>query len=384
LKVDFLDILLFVLFFQILSLVPFLLFQNEKIGYTTKFLALFLIAKAVCITNIISSRNFDTFYDIFPHIFYVGSSFTILWGPLLYFYTKSLSYTEFRLNKTSFLHFIPFLIHIGYLSIIFHFHGAETKRELLDANNLFPNGYFTYYIFYVHLSNIIYTLLAFSVLKKYKKIIAENFSSTTKKNLNWMTFVLLGFSAKIISDIVCSLDSRFSDNEAIVTLTISRIVLYLFINIMIFKGFKYKNIFAGIDVDDDQNSKKVSLSGSAMEKYSKILTEFMETEKPYLIPELSLSQLSEKVSIPQRSLSEVLNDGIGQNFYEFINEYRIKESVTLLTDSAHYDKNILEILYSVGFNSKSSFNKSFKKNTGFTPVQFRELNKNQKKTFQYN
>jgi YesN/AraC family two-component response regulator len=97
----------------------------------------------------------------------------------------------------------------------------------------------------------------------------------------------------------------------------------------------------------------------------------MEKEKPYLNPTLTLFDLSEKTSIPVRSLSEVINNSLNQNFYDFVNSFRIKESQHLLSDAATQSKTILEILYEVGFNTKSSFNQAFKKYTGTTPTQFK-------------
>jgi AraC-like DNA-binding protein len=100
----------------------------------------------------------------------------------------------------------------------------------------------------------------------------------------------------------------------------------------------------------------------------------MEREKPFLNPGLTLSDISEKTSIPVRSLSEVINNSLNKNFYDFINSYRIKESQRLLEDSAVNRKTVLEILYEVGFNTKSSFNEAFKRHAGLTPTQYKKRN----------
>ena len=97
----------------------------------------------------------------------------------------------------------------------------------------------------------------------------------------------------------------------------------------------------------------------------------METEKPFLIPELTLNQLAEKVSIPPRSLSEVINSIFHQNFFDYINSYRIQEAKQLLMNS-NDNKTILYILLEVGFNNKSVFNNAFKKHTGMTPTQWKK------------
>jgi len=63
---------------------------------------------------------------------------------------------------------------------------------------------------------------------------------------------------------------------------------------------------------------------------------------------------------------------LGQNFYDFINRYRILEAKQLLTNPKDPKITVLEVLYEVGFNSKSSFNTLFKKYTGLTPTEFRK------------
>ena len=104
-----------------------------------------------------------------------------------------------------------------------------------------------------------------------------------------------------------------------------------------------------------------------------VLIRYMKSQKPYLEPSLNLDKLAEKVSIPPHHLSQILNTCLNHNFFDFINSYRIKESERLLSEQDSYRKTILEILYETGFNSKSVFNTEFKKHTGMTPTQFKNL-----------
>lgn len=61
-----------------------------------------------------------------------------------------------------------------------------------------------------------------------------------------------------------------------------------------------------------------------------------------------------------------------KHFFDFVNEYRIKKAIQILKDRTQKELTVLEILYQVGFNSKSSFNTSFKKYTGKTPTDYRK------------
>jgi YesN/AraC family two-component response regulator len=112
----------------------------------------------------------------------------------------------------------------------------------------------------------------------------------------------------------------------------------------------------------DENTKK---------EYLRKLNDYMEGEKPYLNPEISLDAIASSLSLNRRNLSQVINELCKNNFKGYINEFRIRESIKLLSSTEYDKKTILEILYEVGFNSKSVFNDQFKKTTGLTPQEFR-------------
>jgi AraC-like DNA-binding protein len=98
----------------------------------------------------------------------------------------------------------------------------------------------------------------------------------------------------------------------------------------------------------------------------------METQQPWLDPDLTLEQLASQLRLRPKLLSQAINEGLGRNFFEFINTYRIDEAKRLLTNPADKKITVLEVLYQVGFNSKSSFNTVFKKQTGMTPSEFKK------------
>jgi len=103
----------------------------------------------------------------------------------------------------------------------------------------------------------------------------------------------------------------------------------------------------------------------------KNLHQFMEVEKIYLDPDLTLSVFARRLHIHANQLSRIINEQYGQNFNDFINKYRIQEAQRKLSDPNKQDKKILEILYETGFYSKSVFNTAFKKITGQTPSAYR-------------
>lgn len=98
----------------------------------------------------------------------------------------------------------------------------------------------------------------------------------------------------------------------------------------------------------------------------------MEHEKPFLNPEISLPELATLVNIPPYQLSRVINEKFGCNFFDFINGYRVNEIKRKLNDPAFDNLSLLGIAYDCGFNSKSAFNRIFKKMTGLTPSEYKK------------
>ena len=99
---------------------------------------------------------------------------------------------------------------------------------------------------------------------------------------------------------------------------------------------------------------------------AKLLTLMVE-EQPWLEPELTLAELAHRLRTNTSLLSHVINTGCGQNFNDFVNRYRVAEAERKLQDPrlAHYS--LVGIALESGFNSKSTFNRVFKKLAGRTP-----------------
>ena len=156
---------------------------------------------------------------------------------------------------------------------------------------------------------------------------------------------------------------------ALFSLTIN----FVFAAGVVYKGLKQPRIFSGIEEKPKYAEQK--LTSFDNERYVEQLTTYMENEKPYLIPSLSLNDLAGKLLMSPRTLSQVINGSMNQNFFDFVNSYRIEEAKRILLDPSSQHETILEILYEVGFNSKSVFNSAFKKHADATPTQFRKSHK---------
>lgn len=368
--VSLLDLILFVLFFQLLTLVPYLLTQKTNRGISNKLLAFFLLAKALCITNFLAHRLWNYTMEYFPHGFYIGSSFTVLWGPLLYLYVRSYTKPNFKLSAYDIIHIVPFILHITWFGINFHFNSPEFKRDIMNNGTLFNGEQWGTYHSLLYIYTLIYTVAALPLIKDYHNKVKENYSSLNSVNINWLTFVVAGFLLKILFDFWFQW-APWGSTSGTVALYSSRLTLFLFLNVMMFKGLKQPVIWQGETMVEKE--RKSALSKISQEKYLETILAYVEKHKPYLKPDITLEELARKIDIAPRSVSMVLNECLNQNFYDFINSYRIKESERLLREPDSQFKTVLEVLFEVGFNSKSSFNTAFKKFNGMTPTQYKKL-----------
>ena len=191
-----------------------------------------------------------------------------------------------------------------------------------------------------------------------------------------MSFIVIGFMLKVGFDVWFKIAEHGSTSSAI-AIFLSRLTLFMFINIMIFKGLKQPLIL--LDETANMANKKQPLSKSSQDKYLEKLLSYTNEFKPYLNPEITLEELARLVDIPPRSLSWILNELLNQSFYEFINRCRVKESERIFRELESDNKTILEVLFEVGFNSISSFNTAFKKYNEMTPTEYRKL-----KSIQFN
>ena len=115
-----------------------------------------------------------------------------------------------------------------------------------------------------------------------------------------------------------------------------------------------------------------SLTDEKADDYLNRLKLIMNEDKPYLDSSLTLQKLADIIGISPQHLSQTINERMNQNFFDFVNCYRIKEAKRLLVDPKGELLTILAIAEEVGFNSKSSFNTAFKKITGMTPTEYKK------------
>jgi len=98
----------------------------------------------------------------------------------------------------------------------------------------------------------------------------------------------------------------------------------------------------------------------------------MQFENVHRRTNLTLPKLASLVDCSVNHLSQVINSAIGMNFFDYVNQYRIEHAKRLLSQKDGRKLSVLNIAFTVGFNSHSSFYSAFKKASGQTPAQYRQ------------
>ncbi|WP_212390068.1 helix-turn-helix domain-containing protein [Pukyongia salina] len=280
--------------------------------------------------------------------------FGFSYGPLLYLYTKTLIYQSFDFKAKHLLHFIPVVL----ILIISGF------------------GYSTCSVggFLMYISLVLYIVLAILEIINYRKIIRETQSTLNQTDLVWLQWTLILFSIALLLDVVNEFLLSMYLVGGISSIHLTIVVL---VNWMFYKGLKQPQIFLGITPMDvevlrDKKNKPARLDPNINEKEElEKIESFMKANDYFTNPQLNLKDLADHLNIAPRHLSYLINTFHRKNFMSFINDFRIEKAKTRLSKPEDPKETVLEVMYDVGFNSKSSFNTLFKQNTGLTPSEYK-------------
>jgi AraC-like DNA-binding protein len=277
----------------------------------------------------------------------------LLQMPLYYLYVQSVCYYNFKLEKKHLLHVLLFLV-----VFVFLFKTTVSDRSYNIFQILAKAQYYCYII------------AVFFTLSHFKKLYQENYSANHKNTHKWLFQItilfLIGNCFVLFREFIIPKENSIL--LANINLLISVFALFV-ICWFVLKALYQPKLFLGVD-KNLTTLKIVQKSTTETEQTLKLLSEYMSIEKPYIDPELSLQKLAIGLNLPEKQLSQLINKHIGKHFFDYVNEYRINDAKTLLKEQT--ELTVLEILYQIGFNSKSSFYTAFKKETLQTPLAYRK------------
>ncbi len=313
----------------------------------------------------------------FPHLSLVTFPFIYLVGVLFYFYSRHLSANNLKLNSRFLLHLIPFFVAFVYILPYYllpadlkvqivkasYNSGASNLGEMPIARLIVYAGQFPHVLIYIGFA--VRNLTTSSSIP-----LVSNAKVTVQRQ--WLRVLTIGFGSFFSLWIlynVCLITGMVYQKEVDQVLTTIMAVL---IYAMAYYLFRKPELYLQDVAENGSKYKTSTLTTSQARDYLEKLHEIMEQEQLYRNSELKLSELAEKVGISGHHLSQIINENLGQNFFDFINGYRIKEAKNLLSDPDSKKFTLLSIAHTVGFNNKTSFNNFFKKQTGMTPSEFQK------------
>ena len=355
-----------------------LLFQKKPKALHDKILISWLIYLGIY-TGVYGHFSNELFTQ-FPLLSAGFISLLLLHGPFLYFYIYLLVTNSGKFTGKNLLHFTPFFLFNFYLLVVSFFPSVSERISLSHvANEHEPPLLFQLFLILVVLSGPVYFILSTRLFKSLDIRIFNNFSRDENINLDWLRKLVYIFgSVWTLLMIVAVIHHVFNLFSWIFCTDGISLSLSIFIILIGYYGLKQKELFSFPEKETlilEQKPEKYAgswLKESEARLYLEKLNRFMEDEKPYLNPDLNLPQLAKEVDIPSHYLSQVINENIGLNFFDFINRQRVEDVKSKMANPQYNNFSILGIAFESGFNSKSAFNRVFKNITGFTPSEYKK------------
>ncbi|MCG7752781.1 helix-turn-helix domain-containing protein [Flavihumibacter cheonanensis] len=394
-------LLLFFVHFIVFSVL--LLFRSKASGQASSFwLGVFLFFSALYIAPWM--LGFAGWYSRQPYrdfLLYFPTQHLFLLGPVLMFYVKSLLDPGFRLRKKDRWHFLPGLLWCLISLGIFIVDKVITRDYTILQEELDPDFLAVYQI-PGYLSLLYYFILSYAYHRRYQQILFLVISNAADYRFPWIRNFLVAFTVILISWLVLAgfglfYETRFT-NSWWYFMAFSLSVYYISIAGLInsyqpspmfrfwrkaadyyvqFLPDRSRLIDPGAFQAELPTSETDPLSekGSSQlpEQYIqwKIQLEKLLIEKEWwLDPTLSLPQLAAALQTNTPALSRFINQVYGRNFNDLINQYRVQAFIEKLKAGEHNQQTLLALAIDCGFNSKNTFNRAFKKETGKTPSQF--------------
>ena len=348
--------------------------------------------------------GFAGWYDGFkgPYreiLFYTPFVHGLFIGPLLYLYVKSITNFHFSIQKKDRLHFIPGLLYVIWCIIVTVIDKLVVKKYYL-MNGVSDPDFDGWYQLMQKLSILIYLILSIRYYRQYKRFTFFEYSFLDIAGLSWLRNFLIAFGILTILPLLedlLNLIPAFNELDYIGSwyyfFAFALVVYYIAINgfnavhvplrKLLFEPqllLQYQSqlqLPAPEPVVQDAEFEvvaEVQQSDVYLQQWKEKVTGSMQHDELYKDAELTLSQLAKKLSTNSSVLSKVVNQGFGLNSNDFVNEYRVQAVIALLKAGEQKNQTLLGIAFDCGFNSKATFNRAFKKQTGISPKEWLEKN----------
>lgn len=353
------------------------LLQRFSGTYSNKLLILLLLSISLCLCADLWMYSGIAYQ--FPQLAQILSPFYLVIGPLLYLYVCS-SLKIFSSNKFFvLLHGAPAMLFALLLFLVAISASTQELRVYLleDRNTTGVDGFGV--AIQIHVG--VYIFASIWRWYQFDRAVKAEFSADIVSTMRWLKQALsiflvmwsIWFAGDLISDTAYAPITDFAMVIGIYFLGYSAL-LHRNIVLPPVLSESPAQVEASAYTENPQSQRyaRAKLSGERATQLKKALDELMNTERPYLDGDLTLSSLSHSLAATNHEISQLLNEEMAVSFFDFINRYRVQEVQRCLSDPAYALQSLLEIGLASGFNSKAAFNAAFKRFTGVTPSEWRK------------
>lgn len=365
-----------------------LVVTNPPKNISNYFLAAFLLTHALIPLHELMMWGAEfkhTVRNNFPQIYFVGSFAYYIDAALLYFYVKSLIFRDFHIRKKDYYHLIPVTLFAIFMIATYFRYPLTQRLEWINHEIFVYSAHYITSDFLCKILRVIYCVACFRLILKYKDLLKATHSNIEKVDVFWLKLLVVGFLIVTIMEVFLGLakfigvvmhfDFQHYNLSFFEFIGLSGYyVTFVLVCTLVFTSMRYFANFEAVRQKKEPEAAKKPVHEKLLNpEYAEKIDSVMRSEKPYLMADITLDMLAEKLAIPARDLSMIINRHFDNNFYEFINNYRIEEAKKILIDPKNKDKTITDVYLEVGFNSKSVFNTFFKKIVGQTPSEYRQV-----------
>lgn len=305
----------------------------------------------------------------YPSLISISDPLYPLFGPLLYLFVIAFTSKTFIFKKKYFLFFLPAFIETGTLLPFFSVSVDDKLQTLwsLSSGGTRAKEYAFFWTLEL-LFNMGMTIAASISLQKYAQRLKDYLSDPSRVNMIWLgRFVYLAIVFLLLQLIFLILFyAGFSSiSTAFIWVYCLMAVCFYLIS---YWALTKPHIF--LPEAKTVKYQKTSLSKDKAELLTASLLALMKEKKPYLANSIRINDIADMLSVSTNHISQIINQNLGKNFYNFINHYRVDEAKQLMQSPELQHYTLIAIAMNAGFNSKSTFNKVFKEHTHQIPSEF--------------
>lgn len=301
---------------------------------------------------------------LLPYFFVLAS---LAKGAALYLYVLTVTKENHELHRTDVVHFIPAAICVVLL-VGFKIDSNDLR---FTAGDMTPTMEFAVHsIWYlIKIIPVYYAVTAVIALRRYRLQLRERYSTINDASTNGLHYLAIGFLCSWIWILFVNILGNTTDSPVVEIFGIAENYITFLLVIAL---FAYSISYLKTLVKTTEEIKPVEVSQKPNDAVIDKIRYGIDIQKLFLNQSINIEDFSKEIGAPYREVSNVINKTFNTNFFEFINNLRVEEAKRMLSDRAYDKLSILDILHESGFNSKSAFQRFFKRITGLTPREFRK------------